>query len=189
MKNFTLGALSGISALALAVPVFAQVASSDATFSVSIEDEANRPVPTQACLLAMAELEDMQLANFDTMMAKQKQSMQTRSETLRTIAEISDETARKAALTQMHEDMRAAMEAEMDSAKNDDKEAAMTALQEACGGEGGFGMKAMRVMKFDGGEVRKGGHFKAGTFMGARGGHRMFTAPVNAEEVETIEIE
>ena len=127
MKKFTLGALSGISALAIGFPLVAQMSfaqSSEAAASA----QANRPVPTQACVQAMANLESVKLSHFDTHQAEMKDKLEEHLTALQAAAALSDEDARKAALQAMHESMKA----EKPEAPAD-VQAAQEALKTACG--------------------------------------------------------
>lgn len=151
MNKFTAGVATGISSLALAVPLIAQVAGAqDVEFTAATGAEL--PVPTQACAGAMADLEEYHLAHFDKMNEKRKQQMQTRIDALNTIASISDDTQREEAFKKMHEDMRAAI----DDIEQDEEITALTdATREACGdvmmfgGHAGPGFMAKHVVKFD----------------------------------------
>lgn len=134
MKKFTLGMIAGMSSLALAVPILAQVS------SAQTEDDAatSRPVPTQACLLAMADLEDAHASVMDGMIALHKQQLQARADALRSVAAIADDDERQAALKDMHEDMRDTMK---EATPPEAVMTAMDAVKEACGDVmRGFGM-------------------------------------------------
>lgn len=155
MNKFTVGALAGMSSLLLAVPLIAQVAGAQTVPSSA----ADRPVPTQACLQAMVGMEDVQLSHFDERTAEHKTAMQTKRDALAAVAAISDETARKAALQQMHEDMRASKDTEKTVPA--DVTAAMEAVRTACGemfgGKKGHGKFMMKGPVDSTGSPRMGG--------------------------------
>lgn len=152
MNKFTAGVATGISSLALAVPLIAQIAGAqDAEFTAATATEL--PVPTQECATSMVNLEEYHLAHFDKMNEKRKQQMQTRIDSLNTIASISDDTQREEAFKKMHEDMRETMD---DIEQDEEITALMDATREACGdmmmigGHAGPGFfKEVRMMKFD----------------------------------------
>lgn len=150
MNKFTAGVATGISSLALAVPLIAQIAGAQ-NVEFTAATEADFPVPTQACAGAMANLEEYHLANFDKMNEKRKQEIQARVDSLNTIASIADDTQREEAFKKMHEDMRATMG---DIEKDEEVTTLMDATREACGdvmmfGHGGPGFMAKHVVKFD----------------------------------------
>ena len=62
MRKFTLGAIAGATSLALAVPIFAQLAAAQ----TATTDVAVPTAPSQACLEAQVSLQDLELSNFDT---------------------------------------------------------------------------------------------------------------------------
>jgi hypothetical protein len=130
MKKFTLGVVSGMSSLALAVPVFAQItnaASGDQTSSASF-----RTTPTQACVQAMANLEGAQLSNIDAEAAARKSAMQAHRDALVAAASITDDTQRAAALKAAEEALRTAMKPAQGT-QSDAVKTAMDAVRTACG--------------------------------------------------------
>lgn len=129
MNKFRLGLITGMSSLVIAVPLIAQVSSAQSTSDVAT---AEPPVPTQACVQAMATLESAHLNNFDAMNAQHKQAMQTRVSALTAAAQIEDDAARQDALKQMREDMKSAMDADKDQVPAD-IQSAMDAVKTACG--------------------------------------------------------
>lgn len=131
MKKFTLGAIAGMSSLALAVPLLAQMsnAKGGGMWEKNFED---MPAPTQECLQAMVALEDAHLANFDAMTAVHKDMMQDHADKLREVAAIADDAARKEALKALHEEMRAMKDDETFTPPAAIT-AAMDAVKEACG--------------------------------------------------------
>lgn len=140
MNKFLLSAAAGATTLLIAVPVFAQGAG-------AASSAKTRTVPTQTCLLAMADHETTMLGSMDAMIAAHKAAATAKRDALKAAAAITDDTARMEALKKAQEDFRTAMEATM---KTKDP-AAMDALKEACGdsmpmvgmGHGKGGMKNM----------------------------------------------
>lgn len=140
MNKFTLGAATGATSLLIAIPMFAQMAGAA---SSSASATSTRPVPTQTCVLAMADHETTMLSNIDAMTAAHKAAATAKRDALKAAAALTDETARMEALKKAQETFRAAMAATM---KLKD-EAAMTALKTACGDSFPMGMGHMGEMK------------------------------------------
>lgn len=159
MNKFTLGVFSGISSLALAVPILAQV-SSAATGDGVPSDAMTMPTPTQACAAAMADLEDAHLMHFDEMMTKQKLALQTRRDALTAAALITDDAQRQEALKAMHDQMKD-MKPDAED-KPADITAAIEAVRAACGDTFGPGMRGMGMMGGFGGHHGKGPGFHKG---------------------------
>ncbi len=161
-KQFTLGAIAGATSLLLAVPLFAQMSSAES--SPSVMAAKTRPVPTQACILAMADHETTMLGTMDAMIATHKAAATAKRDALKAAAALTDDTARMEALKKAQESFRTAMETTM-QAKD---KTAMDALKTACGDAGmGFGGH----MKMGAGPQGKNGHFgmmKQGKGMGAK---------------------
>ena len=169
MKKFTMGAIAGASALALSIPIvlqFASAASSDGSISFFVNGAQQRPVPSQACVQALASQDDSFLKNIDAMIATHKTAMQAHKDALVAAAQIADDTQRVAALKKANEDFRTAMKAAMD-AKKIDHQADIDALKTVCGdsfgphgmmmhGPGGPGMGMMMGKPFGG----KGHHMR-----------------------------
>jgi hypothetical protein len=131
-SKFTLGAIAGASTLALSVPIVLQLvsaASLDGSSSVTLG--SNRPVPSQACVSAMAAMDDYFLQNADAMIAAHKAATVAHKNALLAAAQLTDETARAEAVKKAQEDMRAAMKAAMDAQGKPTE--AMDALKAACG--------------------------------------------------------
>jgi hypothetical protein len=118
-----------MSSLAIAVPILAQVSSAASTSSIATTN--TRPIPSQACVTALAAQEGTMISKIDSMMATHKTILQAHQAALTAAAGIADDTARQAAITKANEDMRTAMKAAM-SAK-DEMTAAKDALKAACG--------------------------------------------------------
>lgn len=127
-KTFLYGTITGVSALALAVPVFAQVSSGASSASTTSTD---LPAPSQACILALAEADAKMLATIDAMTAAHKAATQARMEALKSAAAIADDAQRRAAVQKANEDMRAAMEAVRPAGA--DETNPMAAVKEECG--------------------------------------------------------
>ena len=143
MKNkFLLGAVAGMSSIALAVPVIAQISSAatsdtgSSTSAVAGMRMFGRPVPTQEQIQEMITRETAFLQNIDAFVAIQKKAKQDHLTAITAAAAITDDTQRAAALKKAHQDERAAIEAAI---------AANPALQtmKPMGGHGmgGMGMK------------------------------------------------
>lgn len=140
MKKFTIGAVSGVSALALAFPLFASAQSAPSA------NDAARPVPSQVCVQALAAQESTMIANMDSMTAARKAAMQAHQTALSAAASITDDAQRQDALKKANEDMRAAMKTGMDANKETVK-SGMDAVKTACGNGGfhlSFGMGGFR---------------------------------------------
>ncbi len=155
MKSFTKGFAAGATALAVGVPLMAQMAfaaSGDQATSESALVAANRPVPTQACVQAMANLETAHLASFDEQSAERKAKMLVHRDALVAAAGITDDTQRKDALKTAHESMRP------DGEQKERPEAittAMEAVKTACGD----------TLMFKGGMRSGGPEGRGGMFM------------------------
>ncbi len=112
MKNkFALGAIAGMSTLALAVPAIAQIAGAQTAASSSatgVSDTATifRPAPKQMTVEELIARDDAFLANIDTFVALQKSAMMTHRAALAAAASITDTTEQRAAVRAAHEAMR-----------------------------------------------------------------------------------
>lgn len=154
MKPFTVGIITGMASLAVAVPLLAGVAGAQANKTTT----ATRPVPSQACAVAMADVEDVRLRTMDQMITVQKEAIQQRATALRAAAALTDDTARAEALQKLHADMRKQKE----SRESEELTTAMDAMHTDCGDAAwGFGMKN------DMGEGRGRGMTGAGTMHNA----------------------
>lgn len=140
MKKFTLGAIVGASSLALAVPLIAQMASAQ---SASGQSWGNKPVPSQACIQALADYEATMLSSFDSLNAQRKTIIQTHHDALVAAAAIVDETQRKDALKTAEQTKRDAMKKLMDGQNASDT---ITAIKNACGNAMPFGKGMMGDM-------------------------------------------
>lgn len=138
--KFTLGAMAGASALALSFPIVLQLASAASLGASSpVAAVSAHPVPSQACVTAMARMEDHFLQYADAMMAAHKTAAQAHKNALLAAAQIADDTQRAEALKKAHEDRHAAMQAAMDA--QDQPTEAMDAMKTACGDTFLFKMK------------------------------------------------
>lgn len=145
MKNkFTLGVVAGMSSLALAVPLFAQVSSaqSAATTATPAATSARsimfRHAPlTQQQVTDMAAKDGLFLSNIDAMVTVQKSAVAARQTALTSAAAISDETQRSAAVEKAQQDMRTAIEAAVTA--NPDLKNAMMPFGGHGGDHKGFG--------------------------------------------------
>ncbi len=137
-KTFTIGAVVGASSLLLAVPLFAQFASAASTTSANATAK-NRPVPSQVCVQALADMDAHFIATADAMMTAHKKATQAHHDALVATAALTDDTARAAAVDKANADLRTAMKAAMDA--QGDKKESMDTLKTACGNamRGGFG--------------------------------------------------
>jgi len=173
MKKFTTGVIVGISSVAVAIPVLAQLASaaSGDTSSAASSFAKTRPVPTQACIEAMAAQDTNFLAHIDATIAAQKAATQAHKDALLAAASITDNTERAAALKKANEDFRTAMKNAMGSQA--DIKASMDALKAACGNGMGFGGPGMMMFGGPVGSEMRGdaGKHMFGKFMRHGRGH------------------
>lgn len=156
MKSFTKGFAAGATALAVGVPLMAQMAfaaSGDAATSSSAAAIAadTRPLPTQACVQAMADLETAHLAGFDQDSAERKAKMLARRDALVAAAAITDDAQRAEAMKAAHESMKPTEERTVPAAI----QTAMDAVKTACGD----------TMMFKGGRGGPMGGHHGGPFM------------------------
>ncbi|MDD4287689.1 MAG: hypothetical protein PHN33_05075 [Candidatus Peribacteraceae bacterium] len=97
MKHkFTLGIVSGMSILALAVPLLAQ--GSSAAFSGTTTTGTGRPAMKQENITDRIARDDAFLANVDAMVSIQKSATQTHRNALTAAAALTDETAQQEAM-------------------------------------------------------------------------------------------
>ena len=131
-RPFTLGAVSGIAALALAVPILAQVTgaqtANDATSSTDSSTTPknmfwNRPATTEEGIQTMIERDDAFLANADAITTLLKSRTQTHRDALTAAASISDATEREAAVRAANEAFHTSMQEFMEA--NPDLQGAM----------------------------------------------------------------
>lgn len=119
-----------MSSLVLAVPILSVAAyaqSSADTDTTNVE-----AIPSQACVEALADVEQMHLDQFDLMNDKRKENIQQRVTSLRAAAAITSATDRQAALKQMR-DAEKALHGTMKEDVSDELQAAMDAVKTACG--------------------------------------------------------
>lgn len=143
MKKFTYGVITGISSLAVAVPLLAGVAGAESDGTSSSAPVTT--VPTQACVEAQADLIDVRLSSADEWQAKHQSLMQEHANALHDVAAISDETNRKAALGELRDSMRD--QRASGEALPEEVQTAMDAVKDACGNEGfGMGIGGGKIM-------------------------------------------
>lgn len=156
-KSFTYGAIAGATSLAIALPMLAQFASAaTATTDTTMN---SRPVPTQACIHALAERDATFLSTVDAHIAAQKTATAAHRDALLKAATITDDTERQEALQKAHEDMQTAMKAAFGT---QDRSAEMAAMKTACGdsfhGGMSMGIKDMtHPNRGEGGKKKHGG--------------------------------
>jgi len=124
-KSFAFGAVSGISALAIAFPVIAQIAgaqSSGASIGSTTPNLADRPgfhgerAPfSQEDVQTMIDQDNAFLLNVDAFVSIQKEAIQNHRIALQTAADIEDETARNVAVKAAHDAMRNSIEAAVEA--------------------------------------------------------------------------
>ncbi len=124
-KSFTLGAVSGISALAIAFPVIAQIAGAQSAPTTAMSARPNlkdrpgfhgeRAPLSQEDVQVMIDQDNAFLLNVDAFVAIQKEAIQTHRIALEAAADIEDETERNAAVKAAHEAMRASIEAAVEA--------------------------------------------------------------------------
>lgn len=178
--NFTAGAIAGISSIALAIPVLAQISSAASTGTTASASTAakTRPAPTVACVQALAAKDDAFLSNVDTMIAAQKTATTTHRNALTAAAAITDDTQRQAAVKAADEAFRTAMKTAMDSQMTTGK-TEMEALKTACGDT----MGGMRFEMAFGGPM--GGHGKGGMMRGPNPEELAQKLGITADELKT----
>ncbi len=115
MNKFTLGAIAGISALALAVPIIAQVSSAATAAptngtTASAAKPFTRPIPTQQQVLDMAAKDDAFLNNIDAFISLQKTAIEAHKTALTAAASVADATQRQAAVQKANDDERTAIQ-------------------------------------------------------------------------------
>lgn len=131
--NFTLGAIAGIVAAALAVPFLAQISSAASTGTPN-----KRPVPTQQQVTDMAAKDAAFLSNIDALVAVEKSAVQAHQTALTAAAAITDDTQRAAAVKAANDAERTAIDAAI--AANANLKSAMMRFGGGLRGPGGPGM-------------------------------------------------
>ncbi len=140
MKKFTLGVAAGMTSLAIAVPLLAQgTLAASSIPAAGRTTAANRPVPTQACIQAMAQKDELFLSHIDAMTSAQKTATQAHKAALTAAAGITDDTQRRDALKKAEDDFRTAMQAAIEANKAD-MDTLMQTIRTACGNTRGLGM-------------------------------------------------
>jgi hypothetical protein len=136
MHRFTLGAIAGITTLALAIPILAQV-SSATTSETGSSVARSRPIPTQQQVQEMVAKDDAFLKNIDAMVTIQKSAIQAHETALTAAASITDDAQRDTAVQKANEDERSAIQNAITA--NPDLKSAMMPF----GGGHGFGGRGM----------------------------------------------
>ncbi len=118
MNKFTLGAIAGMTSLAVAFPIVAQVVGAQSTSSAPsspsmMERMFTKGAPTQAQVQEMITHTDTMLKNIDAITAATKTSLQAHKTALTAAAAITDETQRGEAVKKAHDDMRTSMQKTM----------------------------------------------------------------------------
>ncbi len=122
-KSFALGAAAGVSSLALAIPLLAQMAGAQTSSTPSIAPKVfdhfvERPAPTVENVQAMIDRDTKLLANIDAFVVIQKQATQAHKDALTAALSITDEAQRKTAVEAahkaMHESIKSAIDANPD---------------------------------------------------------------------------
>lgn len=155
MKSFTKGFAAGATALAVGVPLMAQMAlaaSADQAVSQAA-DAQDRPSPSQSCTEAMAHLASAHVDVFDEMSKDRKAKLVAHRDALVAAAGITDDAQRAKALKSAHEAMKpteertipAAIQAAMDEVKADCGDTMM--FKGRHGGMGGHGGSFMKRIK------------------------------------------
>ncbi len=178
MKKFTLGVMTGAAALVLAVPLIAQISSAASSPAGSAgSNPSARPVPTQACIQAMAALDQVRLNEFDADAAArnavEKTRLQDEYNALNSAGSITDDTQRMQALKTAKQNEMNAMKNQTPPTQSAAMQTALQNVKTACGNNGGMGMgrgfgEGMGMMMGGG----FGGHGKGG-MMGGWFGHGM----------------
>ncbi len=122
MKNkFTLGAIAGISSIALAIPILAQISSaqgtpsSTATTTASTTSKTDMFMHRQKTPLTVPQIQSMidresaMMTNMDAFVAIQKSAMQTHKTALTAALSITDDTQRQAAVVAADQAMHKAI--------------------------------------------------------------------------------
>lgn len=140
-KTFTLGAVSGMATLMLAVPIFAQISAAEETdgstpaFGKHFMMREQRSL-TQKDVQNLVEKDDTFLANIDAFVAIQKSATEARRDALAAAASIEDDTGRQDAVRVARETYRAAIEEALEA--NPDLKPTMH-MGFGKGSHGGFG--------------------------------------------------
>ncbi len=151
MKHkFTVGVITGMTALTAAVPLVAQIAGAQTASSATATSVAaqfrgdvmkwTRPAATQEAVQQMIQRDKDFLANVDALVTVQKSATQAHLTALEAAATITDDEAREAAVKKANEDRRTAVETAIE---------ANASLKSAMIGFGGPGHHGKMMMKFD----------------------------------------
>ncbi len=182
MKKFTLGVVAGMSSLALAVPILAQVSSAASSSSAATKAARQRPIPSQACVTAEAGLDDAFVANADTMNAAQKAAKQAHSIALKAAALIADDTQRQTAVKNANDALQTAMKAAMVTQSTQIK-TATDAVRAACGAAMGMRESMMGDIKgFAGGKMTGPMHGRGGGMWNGKGPQKQTSSSTSSAQ-------
>lgn len=116
-KTFTVGALTGMSALIIAVPALAQLSHAAQTMETTSANSVSsslfgkqRPPMTVDQVQQMIERDDAFLKNIDALVAIQKTATEKHKAALTAALTLDDDTARQAALETAHQNMKKTMD-------------------------------------------------------------------------------
>ncbi len=138
LNKFTIGAVAGIAAIAIAVPLFAQL--SNAATAGTTNGSASsftRSIPTQQQVTDMAAKDAAFLKNIDAFVTVEKSATQAHETALTAAAAITDDTQRQAAVQKANTDERTAIQNAVTA--NPDLKSAMMS-DHGFDGRGGPGM-------------------------------------------------
>lgn len=167
MNKFTIGIITGISSVAIAIPILAQLSSAASSSSATVH---TKPVPSQACVQALAAKDAAELSTIDSQTAAHKAALQAHEAALTAAAAITDDTQRQAAIKKADADFAAALKAGMTSSQTA-MQTALDGVKTACGNTmgrpGAFGIGGpMGKMNLKGnwhGKGPKGTHSSSAT--------------------------
>ena len=113
-KSFTLGAVAGITSLAIAFPIVAQISSAQSSAGTSAAANVfvrRKPDTTQAGVQTLIEHDATFLANIDAAVSAHKTAVQTHKTALEAAVTIADDTARADAVQDANETLHTSMQA------------------------------------------------------------------------------
>ncbi len=142
LNKYTIGAIAGITSLAIAIPIIAEVSSAATPATTSSNAPSfTRPIPTQQQVSDMAAKDGAFLKNVDAIVTVEKTATQAHEAALTAAASITDDTQRQAAVQKANQDERTAIQSAITA--NPDLKSAMMPLGggrgEGFGDRGGFG--------------------------------------------------
>ena len=137
-KSFTLGAIAGMSAIALAIPVLAQISSAA---SLTPTSSAMPTMMKQWTVQDLITRDQKFLANIDAAVTLEKSAVQIHETALTAAAAITDPAAQKTAIQKANSDEKATMDAAITA--NADLKSAMMPFGGRGPGMGGHGTMGM----------------------------------------------